>query len=484
MKKLEGQELYRRLQEARNAKRLLEAQKQSNEALRTIVKKQEELIRKQEERILLQEAIIQNQALRIEYLEKIVFGKSKGKKHYDGDTGEGYSQSGSSLKNPKKRESESYQRAIPKEEEITNIKEYPMESCPDCHGPLSEKRIVQRYLEDIVLPDKKNPLKNIEKQLIESGWCKNCQAQKSAHPINGSKVLLGKNTKMMVVYLSVVMRMSYEQIRNILRDIWHLKVSDGEIENIIEEQGNRLTLEHEKIAKALLEESAHYDETTWKTTQGHFGNYSWIKTGVKSTNTLFLFGRSRGKGNAQELCGGSRHIGITDDYVGYDNVFETQALCWAHPDRKIRDLAESKVIYGKAKETCEKMHEEFKKLYKELREFQGTFKERKAKKKEYIKRYEALIVPDEHDPQKLKTYKETLRKEEKKYFTFMDIEGIPMDNNQAERRLRHVVLKRKICLGSKTDKGAKMLEKLYSVVLTWWWKDPVNFISNYRHLLA
>ena len=239
-----------------------------------------------------------------------------------------------------------------------------------------------------------------------------------------------------------------------------------------------------KIAKALLEESAHYDETTWKTTQGHFGNYSWIKTGVKSTNTLFLFGRSRGKGNAQELCGGSRHIGITDDYVGYDNVFETQALCWAHPDRKIRDLAESKVIYGKAKETCEKMHEEFKKLYKELREFQGTFKERKAKKKEYIKRYEALIVPDEHDPQKLKTYKETLRKEEKKYFTFMDIEGIPMDNNQAERRLRHVVLKRKICLGSKTDKGAKMLEKLYSVVLTWWWKDPVNFISNYRHLLA
>ena len=73
---------------------------------------------------------------------------------------------------------------------------------------------------------------------------------------------------------------------------------------------------------------------------------------------------------------------------------------------------------------------------------------------------------------------------EKKYFTFMDIEGIPMDNNQAERRLRHVVLKRKICLGSKTDKGAKMLEKLYSVVLTWWWKDPVNFISNYRHLLA
>ena len=91
---------------------------------------------------------------------------------------------------------------------------------------------------------------------------------------------------------------------------------------------------------------------------------------------------------------------------------------------------------------------------------------------------------DKHDSDCLEKYKKTLEQNEIKYFVFIDVKGVSMDNNKAERRLRHVVLKRKISLGSKTGKGAEILEKIYSVVLTWWWRDPINFIPNYRHLLA
>lgn len=486
MKKIEGKELYRRLQEARNAMRLLAAQKQANEALREIVKKQGELIVGLEKQLILQKKIIEQQALQIEYLEKIVFGKSKKKGKGGKDDQNGPGGSSSNGKDRKPRDPKTYQREIPGADEVTDTRNYDLPCCPDCGGELTDKRTVERYREDIILPDeKKNPLKTIEKQLIESGWCEKCRAQKSAESINGSKVFLGENVKIMVIYLDVVMRMSYEQIRNIFRDIWYLKLSDGEIERIKEEHGNRLTPEHEKIVKALLGQTSHKDETTWKTVKDAEGNHAWINTGAETTDTEFLFGKSRGSGNAKKLYGGSTHVSVTDDYAGYDFIpDEKHALCWAHPHRKLRDLAESSAISGKEKENCRKTYEKFGKLYKELNDFPGTFEERQAGKEGYLRRFRDITVINEDDLSKLKTYKETLKRNEKKYFVFIDVKGVPMDNNKAERRLRHVVMKRKISLGSKTGKGAAILEKIYSVVLTWWWRDPVNFIANYRHLLA
>lgn len=485
MKKLEGKELYRRLQETRNAMKLLEAMREKMEAMEKRIEFLTESEKRKDELISLQKEKMEQQALRIEYLEKIVFGKAKKKRHGDSDE-EGHGGTSSKMKERNRRDPKTYQREIPKDEDVTDTKEYLLGYCPDCQEPLTDKRRVERFLEDIILSDgKKNPLKTIEKQLIESGWCGSCKAQKSEKPINGSKVFLGENAKMMVVYLSVVMRISYEQICNIFRDIWHLKVSDGEIENILEEHGNRLTPAYEEIEKALLGQITHKDETTWKTVKDSEGNYSWIETGAETTDTKFLFGKSRGGGNAKKLHGESAQICVTDDYAGYDFMSEEKhALCWAHPHRKLRDLAQSKAMTGKAKENCKKTYEEFGKLYKELDDFSGTFEERQAGKEGYIKKFREITVIDENDSAKLKTYKETLQQNEKKYFVFIDVKGVKMDNNKAERRLRHVVMKRNISLGSKTGKGAQILEKIYSVVLTWWWRDPANFISNYRHLLA
>ena len=488
MKKLEGKELYRRLQEARNTRKLLKAMGQRVEVMEKLIESLKKSEQQKDELISLQKEMIEKQALRIEYLEKIVFGKSKKKRSGDEDSDDEnqHGENSSKKKDRNPRDPRSYQRATPKDEDVTDTNTYRLPCCPDCGGDLTSKRTVERYQEDIILPDEKeNPSKRVEHQFIESAWCGTCKKQKSAKPINGSKVYLGENAKILTVYLSVVMRMSYEQIRNVFRDIYHLKVSDGEIENILEEQGNRVTLAYEAIGKALLQQTSHKDETTWKTVKDAKGNYSWIETGSQTTDTKFLFGKSRGGGNAKKLHGASTQVCVTDDYGGYDFMPEEKhALCWAHPLRKLRDLAESKAIMGQAKGHCKTTYEEFGKLYQELDDFTGTFEERQAGKEDYVKRFRAISVINEDDPAKLKTYKETLKQNEKKYFVFIDVKGVPMDNNQAERRLRHVVMKRKISLGSKTGKGAEMLEKIYSVVLTWWWRDPANFISNYRHLLA
>jgi Transposase IS66 family len=94
-------------------------------------------------------------------------------------------------------------------------------------------------------------------------------------------------------------------------------------------------------------------------------------------------------------------------------------------------------------------------------------------------RLDQIAMPNTNDPKKLATLKESLRKNRESYFTCLLHDGIPPDNNKAERSLRHLVLKRKISFGSKTEEGAKTMSVLASVLLSLFWSKPKDFFGEY-----
>lgn len=487
MKKLEGKELYRRLQEAKNYKKLYEFAKQRIENLEKIVEQMANINKEQNKIIQAQKEIIEKQGIRIEYLEKIVFGKSKKNKDDDHKNDKG-----GNLKNNKKekvkRDAKSYQREIPQESEITSISNFSINDCNVCGIELINKKIYERYVEDIIFPTEnlKNPLKTIVLEKIESGYCKKCKKYRHAKDINGSKVVLGKNVKILAVYLNIVMRQSYDQIINMFKDIYWIKLTDGEITNILETNSNKLLEEFYKIDERInTQEGTHYDETTYKNQKTiNGGNYAWVKTGTETSDLILKVGKTRGIGNAEKLKGENNKVAITDDYGAYKNLFEKHQLCWAHPLRKFRDLKDSQSLTKIQHDNCKSTYEKFAKLFKETEKINEMPVSSKQKHKQRLtKKMEKISKIKKNDPSKLKTYKETLNSNIKKYFTCLDFEKIPMTNNKAERSFRHLVLKRKTSFGVKTDKGAKTLEILYSVVMSLWRSKPQSFFASYQHLL-
>jgi hypothetical protein len=199
-------------------------------------------------------------------------------------------------------------------------------------------------------------------------------------------------------------------------------------------------------------------------------------------------GRSRGKGNALELRGAiDNQAGITDDYAGYDDLFKEHQLCWGHPQRKLRDLKDSKEITGEKKRSCIETYESFCSLYKEVEEVRkGKYDKHiwDSKKEEFYKRFMAITEITPFDPKKLITIKNTLREKVDCYFTCLTKPGIPMDNNKAERKIRHVALKRKISYGSRSQKGANTMSILFTTTLSCWWNKPDNFFVAYNQMLA
>jgi len=103
--------------------------------------------------------------------------------------------------------------------------------------------------------------------------------------------------------------------------------------------------------------------------------------------------------------------------------------------------------------------------------------------KSLSKQLAKLTKPSELDCAKLRTIKTTLAKNLDLYFTCLLYPDIPATNNKAEQLLRHMVIKRKTSFGCQTQKGAKAMSVLFSVLLSLWRRSKENFFAEYRRLI-
>jgi len=59
---------------------------------------------------------------------------------------------------------------------------------------------------------------------------------------------------MFVAFCVVVLRLSFEQTKVLLRDVGHIGISDGEIGNILKKEAERLTPAYERLKKTIGKE--------------------------------------------------------------------------------------------------------------------------------------------------------------------------------------------------------------------------------------
>lgn len=474
---LSKKEIYDRMQELRNLRKLHESAR-----ARVVFLEEKSRLQEEENRLLREinvklEETLMTFKLRIEELERMVFGKKKKKKEDEDDESEEREETkGGSKKNHQHRS-----RPIPKDEEVTKEEPHPIDTCTDCGTSLEKKTVVVFYVEDILLGTKE-----ATKHTVEKGWCPSCKKWVSAFPLPFAKVIIGEKAKIYLCYLSILLRLSFEQIRTLFKTTYHFDLSDGEISHILEKESVRLRPEYEALKEKIRKQKGvHYDETSWKVQNEELGNHAWVMTGTETADAVFDCGKSRGKKVAEELKGKGEPIGISDDYGAYRNLFTLHQLCWAHPNRKFRDLAESETLEKRFLEPCQKTYEEFSDLYHDVsfvldRPF--NMDDRIKVLPELLLRFDEIAKENKIDPKKLATLKASLRKNRDCYFVCVVHEGIPADNNKAERSLRHLVLKRNSSFGSKTQRGAERTSILASVILSLFWNKPTDFFGELMKL--
>ena len=437
-----------------------------------------ELARERKER----EETVEALKLQIEELREMVFGRKRG----GDDDANGSSQSSSSNSEPKEKKSRSpvsYRRPVPKDE-VTEEKHFSIDCCPDCGELLTHLKEAVRYMEDIIIPAL-SKLKTVEKHTIETGFCPHCRKWRSAIPIQKQVCSLGENVRTRIAYCITVLGMTYGKTMDDLRDTFGINVSDGEMTHILATEGVKLLPEYHDIDVRIRSGPCdHGDETSWPVQKEGEGQWAWVKTASATADTIFRLGRSRGKGNAQELFSGDQTT-VTDDYAVYNDI-PKHGLCWAHPKRKFQDLAESTTLALQRKRHCQKFYECFHLLLRRVKAVHETPYDRPERMKAVLLfRQEIADLCTLHaaDPKKLATLKATFLANTEKYLLCVREPNIPMTNNKAERSLRPLVIKRKVSFGSKTQKGADVMSILLSVCFTTWWKRSENFYAAYQGII-
>ena len=367
-----------------------------------------------------------------------------------------------------------YHRPIPTK--VTKTKRHPVIACVHCHGKLKNKSVKTFFEEDIPLPIQKI----IIRHEVEVGYCSVCKRQSSGYAIPSKKSILGNNIKKYVCILSIESRLSHSQIQDHMDDVFDVHVSIGEIGNILCTEANNLRPEYQTLKESVVSQSGtHFDETSWKVQKEEQGKFAWVATGTENNDTVFSLGKSRGKGNIKDV--GLPQLGISDDYGAYRNEFTAHQLCWAHPQRKLRDLAESLEFGKRKRKQILKTYFQFSQLYKNIRKkLNSPFPPHLKKKFQNV--FDQVTKNHSLDPTALSKIKLSLQRNKEKYFTFLNHPGIPIDNNKAERALRHLVIKRKTSFGSKTQRGAETTSILASVILSLKWNNPNNWFQKYLKL--
>src|SRR3989344_1029938 len=120
-------------------------------------------------------------------------------------------------KEKKIRDIFSYQRPIPKQ--ITKVENHPVE------------KIVVRHE-------------------VEVGYCNSCKRQSSGISIPSKKSVLGENIRKYVCILSIANRMSHNQIKENIKDIFDMDISIGEIGNILQTETDNLRPEYQGLKES------------------------------------------------------------------------------------------------------------------------------------------------------------------------------------------------------------------------------------------
>jgi len=438
-------------------------------------------------------AVIETLALQLKELQKIVFGRK-----HSGDRDDD--------KTPKlPRSKSSFRRPIPEPHEITSEEIYSIEACPDCGTPLILKITLIRYLVDILLPyinTKTNfiesPSKTTTKQTIEKGFCPKCKKWHTASlpnhspPVKNNEVLFGPGIKEFIAFQTNIIRDTYTQIQAQLSSLYDIEISQGEIANILEKTGAKLSPEYERLKKRVKQSrGCHLDETGWQT-RGE-KNYVHINAPTDSNEVVFLIGRNRGKGNSTELVGEDYQGTVISDFLpNYKNMpgGGDHQGCWSHLLRKTRDLKNNQSLEENKRSFTLKIHIKLKAVFADTKEIvfgHFSLKEREKQLPCLYRRIEDIakdIYNFKESPKKLTDIANLILKYKHELFTCVTHEGIPLDNNKAEQGLRHLVLKRKNSFGTQSKKGNKTLEVNMSILLSLWRENKNIFWPKFRELMV
>ena len=365
------------------------------------------------------------------------------------------------------------------------------DTCPDCNGVLG-KPSVAHTRQVIDIPTFKF---KVTEHVFFKRWCTNCKTRIYPSPklkgVTVGKQRFGINIQSLVSTLSEEFRQPLNKIKSFLSIAYHLEISEGGLVRLLASTSAKGENDYNQIKAALKKSDVVYADETGSREAGING-YQWSFSNNKYQ--LIWYHKRRNKDVVREFVGDSgkqstksrkkqkqneneedmfQGVLVTDFLGSYNTYNGFHQRCWVH---FLRDIKKLKKEIGSKHPPLNIWAKRIKQIYTEAKEWSGPnpklpfglqAQERIEKEAYFKDKLKKVCKPHTLKETPMTTLSQRAITFLPEMFTFIRFEGIKPDNNQAERALRHSVIRRKISGGTRSAKGSHTREVLASLFGTW-----------------
>jgi transposase len=348
-----------------------------------------------------------------------------------------------------------YWRKIP--ERVDFVKPVNILVCPRCGGGLSDVQETRaRCVEDLqpILP----PI--VTKYLIERRYCAQCKKLVEADvpdALPGAR--LGLRVMLLIAFLKIRMALPENKIVELLQSAHGFIISPAEVVCALDQLRRAFGSHYAEIEQKIRDAPVKgCDETGWRLD----GMTHWVWCMVNEEVAWYKVHHRRSyKVVMPILQDQTGKLIVHDRLPTYNQLAEetgcAQQVCWAHILRDSKRLARN---YEEAKT----VHRRLKSIFRKAKSLapNGT-KQDIEKLLVRIDYFGAL----QFEHKSIRTFRNSICKRHRgNLFHFVTNAAVPSTNNGTERAIRKVVIIRKISNGSRSEKGARILETIISIIET------------------
>lgn len=465
-KKLTDTEIKKRLQQLRNVTMLHSRALARVAKLEVLLCTKEEIIVSRDARIAeLETKLLDKESQRRELAGKLFKAKKDRSKAASLAITRDLSRvAGAPLRNPGAQLGhEAHGRPVPSESEVTDRVVFDLSVCPACKhhvGDVVDK--VEKYQEDIDLAPRN---KIVRHYTITRHWCGHCQEY--VRPVNTPAQHLrrfGPNVAGYILYARYRLRLPLLKIQESLRDLHDFDISEGEIQNQLNEARNSFGDQYSLICELIKSAKVVYaDESGWRMDGDNW--YIWAFVDKKSGAIRYEVADTRGGGIAKEVLGDKAdRIIVSDGYAVYNNLPGSNQQCWVHLLRVAK--AKSMGVYSALCALYSQLLLELEKPVTERSKQAIDDQLTAIQTKDYNKNKrtgKSFRTPPEPLAPEVQA---RIARHHDQLLVCLDHDNVLPENNTAERAIRTQVILRKIFGGNRSPTGAKTHAVNTSVITT------------------
>lgn len=344
--------------------------------------------------------------------------------------------------------------------------DYLLDACPACGGHLlvtDAEPVVAQRVEIAAVP------LVIHEHRSHPGFCPCCRKEFFAPlPIDVERGgLAGPRLTTVVAYMKGACHASFSTVRKFVRDVLGVVISRGQLSKIVVKVSKALEAPYDELLADLPgQPTLNVDETGHKRN----GQRHWTWCFRAGLYTLFKIDPSRSADVLIDVLGEEFNGVLGCDYFSayrrYHREFGVELqFCLAHLIRDVKYL--TTLADPRDRAYGEDLRDALKDLFEVIHR-RGEWSEKEFQKRLAAARDRALWIGTRTAPptRAASNLAKRFATHGESYFRFVTTPGVAPTNNLAEQAIRFVVIDRLITQGTRSEKGDRWSERIWTVIAT------------------